>query len=109
MPFLTSTFDECNVPYDWENEQVEPFEPYWNPNSNKSVEGLELSSWTYQTQWKLKGTPYWGYFATYWGGGKPLSSLAGAVIVLITRKLREPNLRSPYKIKHEIFFWADPA
>ena len=87
MPFLTSTFDECNVPYDWENEQVEPFEPYWNPNSNKSVEGLELSSWTYQTQWKLKGTPYWGYFATYWGGGKPLSSLARAVIVLITRKL----------------------
>lgn len=86
MPFLTSIFDECNVPYDWENEQVESFEPHWRPNSNKSSEGQKLSSWTYQTQWKLKGTPYWGYFATYWGGGKSLYSFVGTAIVFITEK-----------------------
>ena len=71
IPFLTGLFDECNLPYDWDNEEAGAFEPHWAPMaSNKSTEELEPTAWTYQTQWTLKGTPYWGQFATYWGGGK---------------------------------------
>ena len=71
--FLTNIFDECNVAYDWDHEDSESYEPRWEPVvSNKSIEGEEVepSPWTYQSQWALKGTPYWGTFATYWGGGK---------------------------------------
>jgi len=70
IPFLTGLFDECNLPYDWDNEESGAFEPHWAlMASNKSTEELEPTAWTYQTQWTLKGTPYWGQFATYWGGG----------------------------------------
>lgn len=66
-------FDECNVPYDWDNEDSGHYEPQWVPvPSNVSTEDLDPTPWTYQTQWKLKGTPYWGRFATYWGGGESL-------------------------------------
>ena len=73
IPFLSNIFDECNVAYDWDNEDSESYERRWEPVvSNKSMEGEEVepSPWTYQSQWALKGTPYWGTFATYWGGGK---------------------------------------
>ena len=70
MPFFISAFEECNVPYTWENEEVEAFEPHWILGSNQSSKDLEPTPWTYQTQWTLKGTPYWGYFASYWGGGR---------------------------------------
>ena len=73
IPFLSNIFGECNVAYDWDNEDSESYERRWEPVvSNKSMEGEEVepSPWTYQSQWALKGTPYWGTFATYWGGGK---------------------------------------
>ena len=28
------------------------------------------SPWSYKKAWQLKGTPYWGYFHTYWAGGE---------------------------------------
>lgn len=71
MPFLKSMFDECNLPYDWDHEEQGEFDPQWTAlSSNKSGEELKPTPWTYQTQWTLKGTPYWGQFATYWGGGE---------------------------------------
>ena len=73
IQFLTSVFDECNVPYDWDAEEQGDFGPQWAPlSSNKSEDELKSTPWTYQTQWALKGTPYWGQFATYWGGGKSM-------------------------------------
>ena len=67
-------FGECNIPYDWDNEDSEDYEQGWSPAaSNTSTEEQDPTPWTYQSQWKLKGTPYWGQFATYWGGGEWLT------------------------------------
>ena len=59
------------MPYDWNNEDSGAYEPQWVPvPSNISTEDLDPTPWTYQEQLKLKGTPYWAQFATYWGGGE---------------------------------------
>ena len=94
LPFLTYLFDECNAAYDWDDEDSESYEPHWAPlASNKSTEGLEPTPWTYQSQWSLKGTPYWGQFATYWGGGKNC--------------LCDKNIRVPW-LKQKVLFASSP-
>ncbi|XP_022801964.1 uncharacterized protein LOC111339550, partial [Stylophora pistillata] len=70
LPTFNALFDECNLAYDWDYEDKEYYEEGWVPMpSNTSTEEMDPTPWTYQTQWKLKGTPYWGQFATYLGGG----------------------------------------
>lgn len=71
LPTFNALFDECNLAYDWDYEDKEYYEEGWVPMpSNTSTEEMDPTPWTYQTQWKLKGTPYWGHFATYLGGGE---------------------------------------
>lgn len=31
------------------------------------------SPWVWQSALRLNGTPFWGLFASYWGGGKRLN------------------------------------
>ena len=44
-------------------------------NDRKEIEKAKKKHdpWVWQTAWDLKGTPYWGVFATYWGGGEVIN------------------------------------
>ena len=73
LPTFVNWFPECNARYDTDKEDMELYETGWAPmnNSRKDVltEQEKKSPWTYQGAWKLKGAPFWGMFASYWGGG----------------------------------------
>ncbi|KAK3717327.1 hypothetical protein QZH41_011561, partial [Actinostola sp. cb2023] len=58
--------------YSWENEDEGAYRPSWitvNKTLQESLEKDKKSSWVWRTAWDLQGSPYWGRFATYWGGG----------------------------------------
>ena len=73
MPSFVSTFPGCNAAYDTDHEDKDDYETGW-ATMNESRKDLltekeKKSPWVYQSAWKLKGTPFWGMFASYWGGG----------------------------------------
>ena len=64
----------CSLPYSFDNEDEGYYEEGWVPMNKSKVEKVRndkwfKSPWSYKTAWQLKGTPYWGYFKTYWAGG----------------------------------------
>lgn len=65
-------FSDCMANYEWDFEDTAHYHPEWIPMAHNETtdETKESTPWDYQTAWKLKGTPYFGLFATYWGGGK---------------------------------------
>ena len=68
---MSPFFKECMAYYDWDLEDQASYHPKWVPMaSNETIdEKKEATPWQYQSAWKLKGTPYWGRLASYWGGG----------------------------------------
>ena len=72
MPALERLFKSCTLHYTWDNEDEGAFVANWKPlNDSKQIERAKKSKdpWVWQSAWDLKGTPYWGQFASYWGGG----------------------------------------
>jgi hypothetical protein len=64
-------FDECNADYEWDIEDKDSYHSSWKPFGKNDTENPKSKSpWYYRSAWELKGTPYWGSFASYWGGGK---------------------------------------
>ncbi|XP_028406520.1 polycystin-1-like isoform X2 [Dendronephthya gigantea] len=64
----------CSLPYSFDNEDVGHYEAGWVPMNKSKIELIKndkwfKSPWSYKTAWQLSGTPYWGYFKTYWAGG----------------------------------------
>ena len=63
----------CSKTYSWSNEDEGCYDVSWRP-VNESTEECRKSNpdshWAYHTAWQLKGTPFWGMFHNYWGGGK---------------------------------------
>lgn len=71
LPFARRMFNECNADYEWDNEDKESYHPSWRPfGVNDTKNPKSKSPWYYRSAWELKGTPYWGHFASYWAGGK---------------------------------------
>ena len=65
----------CSLPYSFDNEDEGYYEAGWVPMNKSKIEEIRndkwfKSPWSYKTAWQLEGTPYWGYFHTYWAGGK---------------------------------------
>ena len=72
-------FNECNSYYSWEKEDEGLYLPCWEKDPAQSTNDTsatekQKNAWQYNTAWELKGTPYWAFFATYWGGGTSISS-----------------------------------
>ena len=68
-----SIIKECISAYSWEDEDEGKYKAGWIPLNKTELESLGTnykSPWTWQSAWDLKGTPYWGKFAYYWGGGR---------------------------------------
>ena len=67
---------QCNKEYSWSDEDEGCYDVSWSAfngterNCQKMKDGK--SAWTYHTALDLKGTPFWGKFHNYWGGGKGL-------------------------------------
>jgi hypothetical protein len=93
----------CSLPYSFDNEDEGYYEAGWVPMNKSKIQEIKndkwfKSPWSYKSAWQLKGTPYWGYFSTYWGGGRVSfktnyrkSSLAGTQNFKIVRG-RSPRL-----------------
>lgn len=66
----------CTSYYSWEDEEEGAFHPGWEPMKESDVEKLSSdhqSPWIWQSALALNGTPFWGIFASYWGGGECLN------------------------------------
>jgi len=60
----------CTTYYSWEDEEEGAFRPGWAPMEVSDAEKLPDNPWIWQSALRLNGTPFWGKFASYWGGGK---------------------------------------
>lgn len=72
-PALESHVYSCSALYSWEKEDESPYLPGWvaaNETMQEELKKDKTSPWVWRSAWDLKGTPYWGAFSTYWGGGK---------------------------------------
>ncbi|EDO34429.1 predicted protein [Nematostella vectensis] len=71
LNFMRNLFDECNVAYDWDKEDKDDYLTGWRPyGTNDTTDEKNKTPWNFRSAWELKGTPYWGMFASYWAGGK---------------------------------------
>ena len=71
--YLVDTIKTCTSYYSWEDEEEGAFHPGWEPMAVSDVDKLpdeHQSPWIWQSALTLNGTPFWGIFASYWGGGK---------------------------------------
>lgn len=72
-PFQRNIFNACTPYYSWTSEERGAYVNNWKHfNYSKEIEKAKKKHdpWVWQSAWDLKGTPYWGLFATYWGGGE---------------------------------------
>ncbi|EDO36967.1 predicted protein, partial [Nematostella vectensis] len=70
LNFMRNLFDECNVAYDWDKEDKDDYLTGWRPyGTNDTTDEKNKTPWNFRSAWELKGTPYWGMFASYWAGG----------------------------------------
>jgi len=61
----------CTTYYSWEDEEEGAFDPGWDPIEVSDAEKPPPDNpWIWQSALRLNGTPFWGMFASYWGGGK---------------------------------------
>ena len=70
---LKKLFYTCSALYTWEKEDEKAYLPGWvavNESMQEELKKDPKSPWVWRSAWELKGTPYWGAFNTYWGGGK---------------------------------------
>lgn len=71
--YLTNIIPECTSYYSWDDEEEGAFHPDWQRMEDSDVEKLpddHESPWIWQSALTLNGTPFWGIFASYWGGGQ---------------------------------------
>ncbi|XP_022801963.1 polycystic kidney disease protein 1-like 2 [Stylophora pistillata] len=71
-PYLLDTIKTCTSYYSWEDEEEGAFHPGWELMEESEIENLpddHQSPWIWQSALTLNGTPFWGIFASYWGGG----------------------------------------
>ncbi|XP_031568814.1 polycystin-1-like [Actinia tenebrosa] len=71
-PVLEKHVYSCSAKYSWEKEDESPYLPGWvavNETMQEELKKDKKSPWVWRSAWDLKGTPYWGIFNTYWGGG----------------------------------------
>ncbi|KAK3737773.1 hypothetical protein QZH41_012212 [Actinostola sp. cb2023] len=70
LPFISRMFAESNADYEWDLEDKQSYHEQWRPfEGNDTKDEKSKSPWYYRSAWELKGTPYWGFFASYWAGG----------------------------------------
>ena len=74
--YLSNIIPDCTSFYSWNNEEEGAFHPGWSPMEGSDVTKLpkdHQSAWIWQSALAVNGTPFWGIFANYWGGGKLIS------------------------------------
>ncbi|XP_070762062.1 polycystin-1-like protein 2 [Enoplosus armatus] len=68
-PSMQQSERDCHAPYSWELEDMGSYGPGWSRSVGDNTSLDPHSSWTYQSQGKLRAYPIWGSVMLYRGGG----------------------------------------